>query len=427
MKILLLNQNWFAEELKAAGHEVLSCGLADGLDRKLPMTLQHINKVIEELAPFQPELIIWHDNSAPLMLLGFEETQIPTIFYSVDTHHHAYVHKYMSLVFDLTLVAQKDYFPKFTQLGVDPIWFPLWASRSAEVSTDKQHQAVFVGTMNPSLNPDRVNFFNQLKEKAPLHIGVGEWWKIFPFSEIVVNQTVKGDLNFRVFEAMISGSLLLTERAGNGLLELFQDKVHLVTYEKNNADDAANAIKELLSDKILCRKIASAGRAEVLQKHTSQARANTLLNLISTLKKRIYRPENRKYFAAAFVYSCLAATLEERDAATYARALLCSLTNAERALGNAENLNDEVACEVVYASIKYDLAFRSQAGAQLIDRLLSSYPACEVLRLAKIRTLLNSGNHSAALDMAKTFGVEDTNYIFSQAENIVTSILGARN
>jgi hypothetical protein len=226
MNILILNQHWFAEDLRAAGHHVLTVGMPAHLDVPLQMPLIHVDRIIEEhMKGHAPDVIIVLDNSAPVMVQGLDETVIPTLFYSVDTHHHADIHKYLCNVFDVTLVAQRDYLPVFHEAGHHPEWFPLWASRPIVPSTEKEMDAVFVGTLNAKLNPERVKFFNALKVKAPVHFQAGNFWEIFPKAEIVINQTVKGDLNFRVFEAMMSGSALLTEHAGNGLFDLFKDQL----------------------------------------------------------------------------------------------------------------------------------------------------------------------------------------------------------
>lgn len=97
----------------------------------------------------------------------------------------------------------------------------------------------------PDLNPERGAFFDELRTKVPVHVTQGQYWTIFPQSEIVINQTVKRDVNFRVFEAMMCGTLPVDGRIENGC-ELFRDGEHLVTYEKNNTSDAADKIRYYL-------------------------------------------------------------------------------------------------------------------------------------------------------------------------------------
>ena len=61
---------------------------------------------------------------------------------------------------------------------------------------------------------------------------------IFPCiatANIVFNEAVNNDLNMRVFEALCSGRLLVTDEApGSGLKDMFQDNKHLVIYNEDN-------------------------------------------------------------------------------------------------------------------------------------------------------------------------------------------------
>jgi hypothetical protein len=256
VNILVLNQDWFVSEFREAGHRVLTVGTGKNMELRLDKPLYHIQQIREMMPePWEPDLIIAHDNSAPIIITGLEEVPCPTIFYAVDTHHHAELH---------TLVAHKDYIAKFTDRGFEaPEWMPLWASVYVEPAKVKEIDAVFVGTLNPELNPERVVFFEALQKRVPITVTTGAFWEIFPKSEIVVNQTVKADLNFRVFEAMMCGVVLLTERIGNGLLELFHENEELVLYERNNVEDCAKKIEWLLNDRPLCKRIAEASRAAV--------------------------------------------------------------------------------------------------------------------------------------------------------------------
>jgi GT2 family glycosyltransferase/2-polyprenyl-3-methyl-5-hydroxy-6-metoxy-1,4-benzoquinol methylase/tetratricopeptide (TPR) repeat protein len=80
----------------------------------------------------------------------------------------------------------------------------------------------------------------------------------------------------RVFEALASGSLLLTnDLRGNGQEELSQDGVYLATYQ--DAEDLLDKIEFYLRRGDVRERIAAAGRAEVLARHTYQHRMQTIL------------------------------------------------------------------------------------------------------------------------------------------------------
>ena len=250
MKILVLNQDWFVEDFKALGHEVVTAGTRNHLDYVVQFPVEDVNHLLSRIGNnFYPDFVLVLDESTAITVSGLEDLKVPICFYSVDTHHHHEVHSLLMHAFDFAYVAHKDYLGLVQNDYCDTKWLPLYASRYLEPAEKKEYGAVFVGTLNPKLNQDRVNFFEELQKRVPVFVTSGDFASIFPKSEIVINQTVKGDLNFRVFEAMMSGAMLLTEESSNGLFDLFQNGVHLVTYKKNDIEDASNKIQYYLEHK----------------------------------------------------------------------------------------------------------------------------------------------------------------------------------
>lgn len=422
MKILLLNQDWFAAEMRSLGHEVISAGIAAHLDVVLPRPVVHIDSVIESLPNgFIPDKILWLDNSAPLLFTGFDETKIPVAMYSVDTHHHFDLHSYIAHLFDHVFIAQRDYFPAFANSQTPISWLPLWASRVVEPSERKDYQATFVGNMNARLNPDRVNFFEQLQKLIPLHITQGAWWEIFPHSEIVVNQTVKRDLNFRVFEAMVTGSLLVTEASSNGLSELFNDHEHLVFYEKGDVNDAANKIKALLADIPRARTIAANGRKRILERHLPIHRAQQVLEVLTKLEKRPRSKKSR--YAAMINFGAVSTMVEHTDTLTGTHAIIASLSAAQDALLEERDLGELESAHLVINAVRYDKKMRSDLGQKLINTYSDHYPDNKLFLFAKIRGMLNSGAIQEAKQFAATFSDEPPESVFSAAESAICTLM----
>ena len=80
----------------------------------------------------------------------------------------------------------------------------------------------------------------------------------------------------RVFEAVACGSLLLTnDLTDNGQAELFQDGVHLATYRE--PEDLLDKLAYYLERDKVRERIAAAGRAEAIEKHTYRHRMERLL------------------------------------------------------------------------------------------------------------------------------------------------------
>ncbi len=422
MNILILNQDWFAEDFRREGHEVTTCGLGTHLDVTLHVPLIHLDSIIEgHLGGKAPDRILILDNSAPLIVEGLAETSIPLLFYSVDVHHHAELHDSLCHVVDHVFMAQRDYCTEINRKSPVPVeWLPLWASRYVEPSSHLEHGCVFVGTLNRELNEERVDFFEALQKEVPVLCMTGKYWEIFPHSRIVINQTVKGDLNFRVFEAMMSGSMLLTEMSGNGLTALFEDGKHLVTYEKGNVQDAAQKIRMYLEQPELARSIAAAGRKEILEKHTTAKRAQKVLEVLLTLQRST---SNQRYFSWMKNFTALSNRLKKIDTELSRKALLAAMRASEMALDRSEQMTEQTAFSFVYACCKYDMSFGSEGGNKLLQQAADVYPEYNLFKLALVRGYLNSGNISAARALAKQIGTEDESFIFSGAEKVITELL----
>ncbi|MDD2943346.1 MAG: glycosyltransferase, partial [bacterium] len=89
------------------------------------------------------------------------------------------------------------------------------------------------------------------------------------------------DLNFRVFESMMCGPLLITPHLPqSGMEMLFREGEHYVSYLQGDAENAAAKARYYLEHRDECRRIAKAGREEILRRHTSKARAAQLQELL---------------------------------------------------------------------------------------------------------------------------------------------------
>jgi Glycosyl transferases group 1 len=416
VKLLLINQPWFAKEFRELGHEVVCVGTAPYCELQLP-SFMHLDTILTGLPkPFSPDRILFYDTSAPLLFPGFQDTQIPTLFYSVDTHHHVSLHTHLAHCTNLVLVAQKDYLTQIKSCNHNSYWLPLWASNHCEPSQYKDYGAVFIGTLNAKLNPDRVSFFQELCKKTPVFCTTGGFTLYFPKAYLVVNQTVKGDLNFRVFESMACGPLLLTERTSNGLLELFEDEVHLVTYEKGNVDEAAEKIHRYLSNHSLLRSVAEAGRSEVLEKHLPIHRAQAIINLLADPPPRVC-PTPKLSAMVNFVY--LSQQLLPDDPQTAATALVLALKEISFAVAHCEPMTDELACYAISACLEFDRLARETKGKRLLNIMIDTYPDQNILQLMRVREFLYNGQETEARSWIECHYDEPAEVILLRIESLL--------
>lgn len=300
LSILILNQAWFADELRSRGHRVVTAGWSE---REVDIHFDRPGLSYTDLQhrlpfDFEPEVVLYCDNSGPLGLVGLEDLKLPTLFISIDCHHHADWHIYLADMFDQTLIAQKEFLPKFQERHPKTEWLPLWATRQADRGAE-EIDVCFRGNMDPNLHPERAKFFKELNELVPVDANWGPYLEDYPRSKIVVNQNVSHDLNFRVFETMICGAMLITPCDATGLLDLFEDGKDLVTYKNGDAQDAGEKVRYYLAHEAERRAIAQRGYEKVLKFHSPMARAIEIERRLLELKVT-ERPS--KYLGASVAF-----------------------------------------------------------------------------------------------------------------------------
>jgi glycosyltransferase involved in cell wall biosynthesis len=238
-----------------------------------------IKPILSKLGDF--DLLIHIDGAGTPVIKNVEK--VPrSVLWALDTHIKLRYLLKIAPRYDYVFCAQKRDVEVFREVNSKSYWLPYAVDPTIYKPHDVDviYDVAFVGNLIPGLHNERIKLLNRLKKRYNTAIFQNVWLdeaaRIYSSSKLVFNRSVNGDLNMRVFEAMACGRLLVTDVA-NGILDIFEDKRHLVLY---NDLDLEEIIEYYLVNEEERTKIAKAGMEEVRQKHTYDVRLNEMLKHI---------------------------------------------------------------------------------------------------------------------------------------------------
>ncbi len=229
---------------------------------------------------WEPDLFLWIESGVNYLPLDIGLLSCPKAAYLIDNHLNLHRHLSWAKKFDVVFVAQRAYVEKFQAAGCPYVyWLPLAADPEVHGKMPEpcQYDIGFVGSMGTGIFQRRGNLITRLQSAFDFHAErafLQDMTRVFCRSKIVFNNAIRYDLNMRVFEALCSGSLLLTDDA-EGLDDLFEDGVHYVKYSDENLEEK---VQYYLTHDSEREGIAEIGRREVLARHTYQHRVEALVH-----------------------------------------------------------------------------------------------------------------------------------------------------
>ena len=203
----------------------------------------------------------------------------PSAVWVIDTHMDLESACFKATTADFAFAAQRDGAEQLQRFGIDAEWLALAADPEMHAPRDVPltYDVCFVGNRFPGRRNDLIEL---IRSRVP-NTFIGRRYfdamaETYSASRVVFNCSLKNDVNMRVFEAVSCGGVLLTNAIDkNGQEALFEDWVHLVTYRDN--EEMLQRISWLLDDEAARHRIAAAGRAEILHRHTYRHRMQRVL------------------------------------------------------------------------------------------------------------------------------------------------------
>lgn len=245
-----------------------------------------INKP-EDFGKFDLHILVDHGEDAIGVPLDWEIPH-PSVYWVSDAHLGYDYRLNRAKQFDFVFCAQPQFIDQFARDGIPreklfflPHAFEPLVYKPSEII--KCWDWVFIGHLN---SRKRIQLLDRLcKEFPSWYLG---WrmpqtpgfnvmddvaWK-FSQGRVIVNDSIKDDLNMRVFETLGTRGCLLTDNI-SPLSLLFKDGEHLVAYESQQ--DAVDKMRWLLDHPTRALEIAESGYREALRAHTYEHRARTIL------------------------------------------------------------------------------------------------------------------------------------------------------
>ncbi len=214
---------------------------------------------------------------------GLAQCSVPLIAYCVDTPINFFWLKHYLKLFDVIFVDQKASVHDLQSLGIHATWLPLCASAHdfRPITNLSEHHISFVGRITEHRRK-RTNLLRVIHNAFPLHHTQGVSRKkmqdIHASSHIVLNENFFSGVNLRTFQAMASGSILLTEHNCHGLEMLFTEGEHYLSYGPSNI---LHQIERLLNNTAEWKDKAKSSQEICRSFHTSRNRAETVIDKIT--------------------------------------------------------------------------------------------------------------------------------------------------
>jgi hypothetical protein len=241
------------------------------------------------IAGFQPDLFLFIE---PLGLIprGIESSSFPTVCVICDTHRDLEARRRLARFFDHVFLYHRNYRKFFDEHPSSHVhWMPYACDLEFyhPLATEHDLDVAFIGKLRVS--PERARLIGDLSRRYRMNENRYYYQReivdFYSRAKIVLNVPLADDLNFRTFEAMSCGSMLLTRRVNNGQEVLFEEGKHYAAF--STEQEMFEKIDYYLAHPHERETIAAAGLAEVQLHHRLEQRLDELLNTVIERNERV--------------------------------------------------------------------------------------------------------------------------------------------
>lgn len=294
MRILSLARDYPKAHSFVSAHQVIHACLNPPTSTELnhptielPSGRFSIQKVLDQLpADWQPDCIQISSSLGvfarePVTPIGLDKVNCPTVMKLTDSHFR---HRPIQSLIEYAQTVKCQYhwttydrhhLHFFREAGLKNVfWMPGSFSIQAyqpKVASEKIYDVLFCGANSPELHPRRAKLLGFLQD-AGVNVTVTrksytESLEAYTAAHIVFNCSLNGDLNRRVFETLMAGGFLVTDRLApeSGLFQLFREGEHLECY--GSEQELLEKVEYYLAHRDQAARIARQGQEHFLQNY----------------------------------------------------------------------------------------------------------------------------------------------------------------
>ncbi|BCS88637.1 glycosyltransferase [Pseudodesulfovibrio sediminis] len=249
-----------------------------------PLPFFDLPKALEE-HDCTPDLVLQVERLGVRSLLtGLDAVDCPLLFWCIDPHLNGHWHDSYARLFDLVCSTQKAWIPKIAGRGArDVRWLP-WFGQEQEWMPweEREHGLTFVGRITDQ-RPARKWMVEFLQERAAAFnpairdaVPFPKMMELYRNSRIIPNESIFGEVNFRLFEGASCGCMVLGQTIGSEQEELFEPGREMDTY--SHIAELGEKLALYLSNDRLTRTMAKAAHARVRAEHLPEHRMQRIVD-----------------------------------------------------------------------------------------------------------------------------------------------------
>ncbi|MGE4291414.1 MAG: glycosyltransferase [Desulfovibrio sp.] len=266
------------EALQAQGHTVLPLAPAPGETPHLPDLLRQ--------AGFVPDAVLQQELLRPRVLLsGLGEIPCIKAFWAIDPHLNAFWQSCYARLFDVTFSTQRRWLPDLAKHGAQhTVWLPWYAPAGPwHPWSERDTPLSFVGRVTPE-RPVRIRFVELLAQRFGSdfvhaqdldHQGMEQ---LYARTRTVPNESILGEVNFRLFEAVASGCLVVGQDLGPDQDPLFEPGRETLCY--GDGLEMLELLERARTHATEAAAVARAGWERLRAEHQPEHRARALVRVL---------------------------------------------------------------------------------------------------------------------------------------------------